>query len=178
MQTKIDLLGALAFAGLYSDTVEFNHNHIDAIVDHVLKTRMPELDKEITQLSFLRTSNPTSKLEDRRYHFLHLTLQEFFAARYFVKHWSNTEKPLQIASRDFLNTGALPESRYNFMIILQSPRFPCYRRVFYKSTNITRDMTSCGDLLLAYWVMCLKLLVSLRRFSRNQATSWVQPTND
>ncbi|KAH8757898.1 armadillo-type protein, partial [Diaporthe sp. PMI_573] len=41
----------------------------------------------VPRLSFLRTSDPSSKLEDRNYHFIHLTFQEYFAARYFVRQW-------------------------------------------------------------------------------------------
>lgn len=32
-------------------------------------------------------SDPSSKNSNRSYHFLHLTFQEYFAARYFVRQW-------------------------------------------------------------------------------------------
>jgi hypothetical protein len=43
-------------------------------------------DQVLENVSFLRTSDPSS-LDRNRYHFLHLTFQEYFTARYFVRHW-------------------------------------------------------------------------------------------
>jgi hypothetical protein len=40
-------------------------------------------DDILDRLSFLRTSDASS--QDKSYHFLHLTFQEFFAAQYFVR---------------------------------------------------------------------------------------------
>ena len=45
-----------------------------------------------SQISLLRTSDRSSDDRKRNYQFLHLTFQEYFAARYFVKQWSADEK--------------------------------------------------------------------------------------
>ncbi|KAL3451388.1 hypothetical protein BJX65DRAFT_321315 [Aspergillus insuetus] len=45
------------------------------------------------EISFLHSSETTATGLDRSYHFLHLTFQEFFAARYFVRCWAHA-KPL------------------------------------------------------------------------------------
>jgi len=47
----------------------------------------------LAKLSFLRTSDSTLKDEEKSYHFLHPTFQEFFAASYFVRQWISG-KPL------------------------------------------------------------------------------------
>jgi hypothetical protein len=43
------------------------------------------LDDVLDRLSFLHTSD--ASVQDKSYHFLHLTFQEFFAAQYFVRCW-------------------------------------------------------------------------------------------
>jgi NACHT/LRR/PYD domain-containing protein 3 len=88
MADEINFLEAMAFTGMYTDTVEFTQDHQDKVLDRVLETTLPLFDDGLSQLSFLRTSNPSSRIEDRRYHFLHLTYQEYFAARYFVRQWN------------------------------------------------------------------------------------------
>jgi NACHT/LRR/PYD domain-containing protein 3 len=81
------LLEAMVFTGMYTNTVEFTQDHQDKLFDEVLEAKTYILDDGLSQLSFLRTSNPSSRSEDRRYHFIHLTYQEYFAARYFVRQW-------------------------------------------------------------------------------------------
>ncbi|KAI1475572.1 hypothetical protein F4774DRAFT_421452 [Daldinia eschscholtzii] len=43
----------------------------------------------LRHLSFLRTSDTSLNPRDRNYHFIHLTYQEYFAARYFVHQWKS-----------------------------------------------------------------------------------------
>jgi hypothetical protein len=54
-------------------------------------------DNDLDQLSFLQTSDASSK--SKSYYFLHLTFQEFFAAQYFVRCWI-FNKPLLYLNRD------------------------------------------------------------------------------
>ncbi|KXJ84692.1 NACHT domain-domain-containing protein [Microdochium bolleyi] len=65
--------------------------HRDAIVDIFPPSTLP-LDETLEQLSFLRTSDSSAKLKDREYHFIHLTFQEYFAARYFVRQWKEDKQ--------------------------------------------------------------------------------------
>jgi HEAT repeat protein len=85
VRDEISFIEGLAFAGLLSDTIEFEPKHLNLISD-----RFPGflLDKAVSSLSFLRTSSPSSEYRDRSYHFIHLTFQEYFAARYFVRQWT------------------------------------------------------------------------------------------
>ncbi|KAK4101199.1 hypothetical protein N658DRAFT_559046 [Parathielavia hyrcaniae] len=82
---EICFLEGLAFTGLYNDVIDFESRHRNDISTHFKPPFL--LDKTLPRLSFLRTSDPLSKHDKRSYHFLHLTYQEYFAARYFVRQW-------------------------------------------------------------------------------------------
>ncbi|KAK4096674.1 hypothetical protein N658DRAFT_335672 [Parathielavia hyrcaniae] len=89
---EICFLEGLAFTGLYNDVIDFESRHRNDISTHFGTPFL--LDKTLPRLSFLRTSDPLSKHHNRSYHFLHLTYQEYFAARYSVRQWK-TRKPLR-----------------------------------------------------------------------------------
>ncbi|KAK6823345.1 hypothetical protein RU639_005905 [Aspergillus parasiticus] len=84
---EIAFLEALTFAGLYNDTIEFNQNHRDQIGD--LSSLYPKVTESVLEkLSFLRAIDSSrTDSRSRYYYFIHLTFQEFFAARYFARHW-------------------------------------------------------------------------------------------
>ncbi|EJT69638.1 hypothetical protein GGTG_12522 [Gaeumannomyces tritici R3-111a-1] len=79
VKDEIYFLECLAFAGLHNDTIDYGSEHRNAIADRFVPTLL--LDKTLPRLSFLRTSDPSAKHSDHHYHFLHLTFQEYFAAR-------------------------------------------------------------------------------------------------
>lgn len=90
MKTEMRFLECLAFTGLYSDIIEFNEDHRDWLYEQPEFCEMS--DDILDRLSFLRTSDTSD--QDKSYHFLHLTFQEFFAAQYFVRYWtSKSSKP-------------------------------------------------------------------------------------
>ncbi|KAF7551742.1 hypothetical protein G7Z17_g4776 [Cylindrodendrum hubeiense] len=93
VKTEIALLEYLAFNGLYSNVIDFTPAHRDEIVDKFPLSGLP-LDEALARLSFLRTSDASSNVEDRNYHFIHLTFQEYFAAQYFVQQWTSGEQLL------------------------------------------------------------------------------------
>ncbi|VUC32880.1 unnamed protein product [Clonostachys rosea] len=85
---EVDLLEKLAFTGMVNDMIEFEPKSRYAIMSAFKGENERILpDQSIRHLSFLRTSDPHKKGADVSYHFLHLTFQEFFAARYFVRQW-------------------------------------------------------------------------------------------
>lgn len=91
---ELYLLEGLAFTGLHQDIIDLDSGSRNVISEHFrLSGANILLDKTSPRLSFLRTSDPSSKLDNRNYRFLHLTFQEYFAARYFVKQWT-AEEPL------------------------------------------------------------------------------------
>ncbi|KAK5989700.1 hypothetical protein PT974_07956 [Cladobotryum mycophilum] len=87
MEYEIKILEILAFTGLYNDVIEFTFDHQCVISEHPDASL---LSKYLPGLSFLRASD-TSSISIRSYHFLHLTFQEYFAARYFVRKWKKLD---------------------------------------------------------------------------------------
>lgn len=90
VEDEILFLESLAFTGLYDDTIDFEQKHLNRISDSI-RDFLPGMT--VPCLSFLRTSTPSSKDRNGSYHFIHLTFQEYFAARYFVRQWL-AEEPL------------------------------------------------------------------------------------
>ncbi|KAK3338981.1 hypothetical protein B0H65DRAFT_499813 [Neurospora tetraspora] len=95
VSTEILFLEILAFTGLQNDTIEFDSTHLSQILHHFADISPGFLpSKTMPHLSFLRTSDFLMETSHRTYHFLHLTYQEYFAARYFVRQWK-ANKPLE-----------------------------------------------------------------------------------
>jgi hypothetical protein len=85
---EIDLIERLSFAGMYNEIIEFTPDARHQIYDLLRNegVRVPDMPEKVMQkISFLHSSDPTVVDGDRSYHFLHLTFQEFFAARYYVR---------------------------------------------------------------------------------------------
>ncbi|OJJ44462.1 hypothetical protein ASPZODRAFT_135288 [Penicilliopsis zonata CBS 506.65] len=83
MNREIELLEVIAFNGLYYNMIEFDSTHRCRVYNE-----FPELnDNFLDRLSFIRTSDVLSSQPFRKYHFIHLTFQEYFAAQYFVRCW-------------------------------------------------------------------------------------------
>lgn len=117
----LTFLECLAFNGMYSDVVEFQESHRQNII-----RILPEFDVwlgkfSLGDISFLRTSDPLASESKRSYHFLHLTYQEFFAARYFARQWQDGKeveffKDFGKNKRDLATVKAdafLQENKYN-----------------------------------------------------------------
>ncbi|KAL5333115.1 hypothetical protein BJX70DRAFT_403877 [Aspergillus crustosus] len=95
LPVEINLLERLAFTGICNEIVEFNVDHRHRLYD-LLKSQgviLPDAPEVTLQkISFLHTSNMTGMDLDQSFHFLHLTFQEFFAARYFAAQWIKKEQ--------------------------------------------------------------------------------------
>jgi hypothetical protein len=90
------LLECLACAGMYSDVMDYASAHREKVIGlwrspgkaHALALPLVET---LGQLSFLRCSHSSTRGKDRNRHFVHLTFQGQFVARYFVHHWSSRD---------------------------------------------------------------------------------------
>ncbi|KID93860.1 nacht nucleoside triphosphatase, partial [Metarhizium majus ARSEF 297] len=98
---ELCFLECLAFTGLYHDEIHFTRQQLGCISVELGGKLM--LDKTLPSLSFLRTPGLSADPAEQSYHFLHLTFQEYFAARYFVRKWKDSKGLLQVLSFDSEN---------------------------------------------------------------------------
>ncbi|PWY88133.1 hypothetical protein BO94DRAFT_575153 [Aspergillus sclerotioniger CBS 115572] len=77
---------ALAFNGLYNNVVEFSEAHRDAVHELFQATT----DNILERVSFLRTSDGV-RHASQTFHFIHLTFRDYFAARYFIRCWTENQ---------------------------------------------------------------------------------------
>lgn len=90
IKDETEVIAGLAFTGLYNNVVVF-----DTKCRHLVSKQFIQggatINDTLRRVSYLRPSDPSANEHDRTYHFLHLTLQEYFAARYFFKKWTAAE---------------------------------------------------------------------------------------
>lgn len=95
VEDELRRLEVLAFTGMHNDVIDFTPKQRNAIFskfDWHYNRRF--FDEILERVSFLRASDPSLDHDDQNYHFLHLTFQEYFAAKYFVRQWE-ARKPLK-----------------------------------------------------------------------------------
>ncbi|CAF9931538.1 MAG: hypothetical protein GOMPHAMPRED_005935 [Gomphillus americanus] len=89
-----NLLEWFAFQGLCANVIDFTPKHQRDLssIGSQLGEQFPSSYKRIlAESSFIRASD-TDSGDSLTYHFLHLTFQEFFAAKYFAKRWQGRIK--------------------------------------------------------------------------------------
>ncbi|KAI0097461.1 armadillo-type protein [Nemania sp. FL0031] len=92
-KTESEILERLAFSGMYSNVIEFQPEHQDRIYTLLKPDTQGRVFHELLgSLSFLRSSDSFGSTNERSYHFLHLTFQEFYAAKYFVRQWQSRQE--------------------------------------------------------------------------------------
>ncbi len=91
MGDEIDYLGYLAFKGLEQEKIEFDVEALDQRQAEI-EDRFPgkvlsfSFTHDLKKTSYLHTADAERPEGERYYHFLHLTFQEFFAAKFLVTH--------------------------------------------------------------------------------------------
>ncbi len=91
MSDEIDYLSYLAFKGLEAGKIEFSSDALDQYQaefesQFLGKTLAFSFTDDLRKTSFLHTADAKQPEAKRYYHFLHLTFQEFFAAKFLVRH--------------------------------------------------------------------------------------------
>ncbi|KAI0406345.1 armadillo-type protein [Xylaria palmicola] len=130
MEKDFLFLEYLAFVGFHNDVIDFDSKHLGIISDEF--GRRLVLDKFLPHISFLRTS----ARQGRNYHFLHLTFQEYYAARYFARQWdSHTDldcldlTPLK--AKNYATTYC-PKKAYTTMNYIQKYKYNMRYDVFWR----------------------------------------------
>lgn len=126
-ETEAKILEYLAFSGMYNNLVEFQPEHRDGI-RKLATTTGNVFDELLGELSFLRSSNPSERMRQRSYHFLHLTFQEFFAAKYFVRQW---EAGNELKYQDFKTGGS---SEITTDVFLRQEKYTGRYDIFWRFT--------------------------------------------
>ncbi|KAM3548595.1 hypothetical protein ARSEF4850_009328 [Beauveria asiatica] len=118
-------LEGLAFTGLHNDVIDFTSKNLKDISNRFTPDLLP--NKSLPLLSFLRTSDPLSEYDNQEYHFIHLTFQEYFAARYFARQWKDGGQ-LQIFTLGSNNA----ETRSRPKEFLQEQKYTARYNIFWR----------------------------------------------
>ncbi len=129
VRAEQNFLSTLAFRGLQRNQIEFSHSDLHALIEQ-LETEGVDLpltlEDNLKKLSFLHTDD--AEEGQRSYHFMHLTFQEFFAAKHFVQCWE-TGREINLLSADAKRwTKASAEAfvrqyKYNRRYEIDNPRY-------------------------------------------------------
>ncbi len=93
IKAEQDFLSALAFKGLQENRIEFDTRYLDNLIEQFETEGVDlpvTLEANLKKLSFLHTDD--AEEGQRSYHFMHLTFQEFFAAKHFVQCWKTGQE--------------------------------------------------------------------------------------
>ncbi len=111
VKTEQDFLSTLAFNGLQRNQIEFDdldlHNLIEQLEAQGVDLPVT-LEDNLKKLSFLHTDG--SDQISYSYHFMHLTFQEFFAAKHFVQCWTTGQEITLLSAGAKQWTKAHPEA--------------------------------------------------------------------
>lgn len=102
VKDQLQFLEYLGFSGLATDRIEFNE--IDRNIANEHSDLLLNLDDSLPCLSFLRTSDRLARSNYQLYYFIHLTFQEYFAARYFVRHWKRIDMKYTVFGEKKIST--------------------------------------------------------------------------
>ncbi len=93
VKTEQDFLSTLAFNGLQRNQIEFDDLDLHTLIEQLEAQGVDlpvKLEDNLKKLSFLHTDG--SDQISYSYHFMHLTFQEFFAAKHFVQCWTTGQE--------------------------------------------------------------------------------------
>ncbi len=148
MADEIHYFGYLALKGLEEGKIEFNLDELDQrqaeLEDRFLgKALSFSFTENLKKTSFLHTADAERPKSERYYHFLHLTFQEFFAAKFLVKHLQAYEK-VESASvlSHFVPKGldAMPSRNVLEAFIATHKYNPRYEIVWWMVAGLLKDV--------------------------------------
>ncbi|QLI63706.1 uncharacterized protein G6M90_00g028960 [Metarhizium brunneum] len=110
---EMSLLEGLAFSGLINNIIDFQETHVKTIAGKFCAGFL--YSKICRDVSFLRSSDSSVATADQRHHFIHLTFQEYFAARYFVKQWKSKRNLVTIRFKNEASSNTVDVSVEDFV---------------------------------------------------------------
>ncbi len=111
VKAEQDFLSTLAFQRLQNNQIEFSHRDLHALIAQLEIEGMElplTLEDNLKKLSFLHIDDV--KQSQRSYQFIHLTFQEFFAAKHFVQHWEAGREIILLSPDAQRRTKIIPEA--------------------------------------------------------------------
>ncbi|MCX8566022.1 MAG: HEAT repeat-containing protein [Glomeribacter sp. 1016415] len=147
-----EYLSYLAFKGLQETRIEFDLAYFNVITNSLNETRSRTealpllLKRDLKQTSFLHTADSHLSEGLRAYHFLHLTFQEFFAAKFLAKHFEAyltvqgeyTAQAVNLENRLVLDAKELQD------FIMQHKYNPRYQIVWWMVAGLLKNKTLEG----------------------------------
>ncbi|KAI0182527.1 hypothetical protein EV127DRAFT_517712 [Xylaria flabelliformis] len=185
---EIMLLENLAFAGLFNNLTMFDAKALDTFSEDLAMPRGKIIDETLRSLSFVRSSDVSLNNASRHYYFLHLTLQEYFAARclarYLKQKWIKGKDYKLPGTKDSLDaTAFLCRYKYlekfdivwRFMAGILSSDSECQARFFQVIQTQAVDLLGPAHqrLLMRCWFEIPVSDDSLRKQFENQLSSWL-----
>ncbi|EXU98735.1 NACHT and HEAT repeat domain protein [Metarhizium robertsii] len=110
---EMSLLEGLGFSGLINNIIDFQETHVKMIAGQSSAGFL--YSKTCRDVSFLRSSDSSLATADQRHHFIHLTFQEYFAARYFVKQWKSKRNLVTIRFKNEARSNIVDVSVEDFV---------------------------------------------------------------
>ncbi len=135
VRAEQNFLTTLAFTGLQRNQIEFHQRDLHAMIDQLEREGkdLPiTLEANLKKLSFLHTDE--AEREQHSSHFMHLTFQEFFAAKYFVQHWEASREITFLSPDSKRWTKAPPEA-----LIYQHKYNPRYEIFWWFVAGLLRE---------------------------------------
>ncbi len=149
MAAEITYLSYLAFKGVENNKIEFSLEELDKYQSELedqnsLGLSLPDdLVIDLKKTSYLHTADNEKPEEKRLYHFLHLTFQEFFAAKFLVKHletYTNVEKASVQAYDVQKGLGVMPKRHEVEAFIATHKYNPRYEIVWWMVAGLLKGI--------------------------------------
>ncbi len=161
MAAEIDYLSYLAFKGLEAEQIEFSLQELSQRKSELNKIspigrKLPiNFTTNLKKTSYLHTADTTRPERERHYHFLHLTFQEFFAAKFLVRHlekYAETEETSASTKNASIGLGVMPNQTELEAFIATHKYNPRYEIVWWmvagllqKSAVLEKFFTRLGE---------------------------------
>ncbi len=136
-------LSYLAFKGLEAGKIEFSWEDLSICEEELYKTGGIDTDTyKLKVTSFLHTADAEEPDEEKRsYHFLHLTFQEFFAAKFLVKYlqaYTNVERTSVYTYGEQKNLDVMP-TRHDVETFIATHKYhPRYEIVWWMVAGLLK----------------------------------------